>query len=143
MKEPMMLTLCLGEDSILVSRVILDALNSPKQVQVLINEERQTLLLQPCGVYDREARVVQEPPLVVSYFAGEGFTADELRARLTGGARVIPASTGTRPVGPLVDAYGAFQVRGDDKTPPPVKEYTLSPSGHNLKLDFTASDATG
>lgn len=81
--------------------------------------------------------------LVVSYFAGEGFTSDELRARLTGGARVIPASTGTRPVGPLVDAYGAFQVRGDDKTPPPVKEYTLSPSGHNLKLDFTASDAYG
>ena len=41
MKEPMMLTLCLGEDSILVSRPILEALNSPKQVQMLINEEQQ------------------------------------------------------------------------------------------------------
>lgn len=81
--------------------------------------------------------------LVLSYFAGEGFTADELRARLTGGAKTIPASSGAKPVGPLVDAYGSFQVRGDDKTPPSVNEYTLSPSGHNLKLDFTASDAYG
>ena len=47
MKEPMMLTLCLGEDSILV--------------------------LQPCGVYDREARVVQEPPMAGNpyYSAGD------------------------------------------------------------------------
>lgn len=72
MKEPMMLTLCLGEDSILVSRAILEALNSPKQVQVLINEERQTLLLQPCGVYDREARVVQEPPMAGNPYYSTG-----------------------------------------------------------------------
>jgi hypothetical protein len=42
-----------------------------------------------------------------------------------------------------VDAYGSFQVRGNDKTPPSVKEFTLSPSGHNLKLDFTAAEAYG
>ena len=73
MKEPMMLTLCLGEDSILVSRPILEALNSPKQVQMLINEEQQTLLLQPCGMYDREARVVQSPPVAGNpyYSAGD------------------------------------------------------------------------
>ena len=36
--EPLMLTLCLEEDSILVSRAILETLQHPKQVQMLINE---------------------------------------------------------------------------------------------------------
>ena len=90
MKETMMLTLCLGEDSILVSRAILEALNSPRQVQILINEERQTLLLQPCGLYDREARVVQEPPMAGNpyYSAGDfevsGHTLLKRIRRLTG-----------------------------------------------------------
>lgn len=60
MNEPLTLTLCLEEDSILVSRAILDALDHPRQVQMLINEERQMLLLQACTVDAREAVVV--PP---------------------------------------------------------------------------------
>ena len=56
--EPLMLTLCLEEDSILVSRAILETLQHPKQVQMLINEERQMLLLQACTVDDRDAVVI-------------------------------------------------------------------------------------
>ena len=52
--EPLTLTLCLNEDSILVSRAILEALEHPRQVQMLINEERKMLLLQACTVDDRE-----------------------------------------------------------------------------------------
>ncbi len=59
MTEPLMLTLCLEENSILVSRAVLEALGRPKQVQMLINDERRSLLLQPCTVDDREAVVVQ------------------------------------------------------------------------------------
>ena len=39
--EPLMLTLCLEEDSILVSKAILEALEHPRQVQMLINEDRE------------------------------------------------------------------------------------------------------
>ena len=63
MQNALMLTLCLEEDSILVSKSILDVLSSPRQIQILINEEQQSLLLQPCEMYDREARVVQAPPM--------------------------------------------------------------------------------
>ena len=36
MNEPLMLTLCLEEDSILISKAILETLEHPKQVQMLI-----------------------------------------------------------------------------------------------------------
>lgn len=51
--------------------------------------------------------------LLVSYFGGPGFTCDDLRKRLLGGADPrIPA----RQVGPLVNAYGSFTY---DKNEPP------------------------
>lgn len=56
--EPLMLTLCLEEDSILVSKTIMDTLNHPKQIQMLINEEQKRLLIQACTTNDREAIVV-------------------------------------------------------------------------------------
>ena len=37
---PLTLTLCLAEDSILLSDAILEALGHPRQVQLLINEEQ-------------------------------------------------------------------------------------------------------
>lgn len=63
---PLTLTLCLAEDSILLSDAILEALGHPCQVQMLINEERQMLLLQACTVNDREAIVI--PPLTMEHF---------------------------------------------------------------------------
>ena len=44
--EPLTLTLCLEEDSILLNQAVLDTLQHPRQVQMLINEERQMLLVQ-------------------------------------------------------------------------------------------------
>ena len=43
--EPLKLTLCLEEGSILFNKAVLDTLDHPKQVQMLINEERQMLLV--------------------------------------------------------------------------------------------------
>lgn len=73
--------------------------------------------------------------LVLSYFGGQGFTVDQLKSRLLEGAKDIGLSGGTRPVGSLVDAYGAF-VTGDGGTPDPVADYTVVPMGHNLRFDF-------
>lgn len=42
---PLSLTLCLEEDSILLSEAVLEALGHPRQVQMLINQEQQMLLL--------------------------------------------------------------------------------------------------
>lgn len=58
--NPLMLTLCLEENSILVSKAILEALDSPKHMQMLINDERRTLLLQACTINDREAVIIPQ-----------------------------------------------------------------------------------
>lgn len=60
--EPLTLTLCLEEDSILLNQAVLDTLQHPRQVQMLINEERQMLLVQACTIDDREAIVVPTTP---------------------------------------------------------------------------------
>ena len=80
--EPLMLTLCLEEDSILVSRAILETLQHPKQVQMLINEERQMLLVQACTVDDREAIVI--PAVTKSEFEMSGHSLLKRIRRLTG-----------------------------------------------------------
>ena len=82
MNEPLMLTLCLEEDSILVSKAILETLEHPKQVQMLINEERQMLLLQACTVDDREAVVI--PPDTMVQFEMSGHALLRRIRRLTG-----------------------------------------------------------
>ena len=80
--EPLMLTLCLEEDSILVSKAILETLQHPKQVQMLINEERQMLLLQACTVDDREAVVI--PPEIMMQFEMSGHALLKRIRKLTG-----------------------------------------------------------
>ena len=81
-REPLTLTLCLNEDSILESRAILEALEHPRQVQMLINEERKMLLLQACTVDDREAVVVPPDPLM--QFEMSGHSLLKRIRRLTG-----------------------------------------------------------
>ena len=73
--------------------------------------------------------------LVLSFFGGQGFTVDDLKSRLLEGARDIGLGIGSRPVGNLVDAYGAF-VTGDGGVPSPVEDFTAVPLGHNLRVDF-------
>ena len=79
---PLTLTLCLAEDSILLSDAILEALGHPRQVQMLINEERQMLLLQACTVNDREAIVI--PPLTMEHFEMSGHALLRRIRRITG-----------------------------------------------------------
>ena len=88
MNEPLMLTLCLADDSILVSKAILDALDHPRQVQMLINEERRMLLLQSCTVDDKEAVVV--PPDALSQFEMSGHALLRRIRRLTGWTDSLP-----------------------------------------------------
>ena len=79
--------------------------------------------------------------LIVSYFGGPGFTAEELRMRLLGGAREIAASKGSKPIGPLVDAMGSFSMNAQGGKPNPVQTMTVTPVGHNLRVDFSATNA--
>ena len=86
--EPLMLTLCLEEDSILVSKAILETLEHPKQVQMLINEERQMLLLQACTVDDREAVVI--PVDALTQFEMSGHALLKRIRKLTGWTDSLP-----------------------------------------------------
>ena len=79
--------------------------------------------------------------LLVSHFGGQGFTVDQLRTRLLEGARDIGLSSGSKPIGHLVDAYGSF-VTGDSGKPTAVSDYSVVPLGHNLRLDFNGGGGT-
>lgn len=83
-REPLALTLCLEEDSILVSKAILDVLEKPRQVQMLINDEQKMLLLQACTVTDREAVVV--PLQTYAQFEMSGHVLLKRIRKLTGWA---------------------------------------------------------
>ena len=86
--EPLMLTLCLDEDSILVDKSILDTLEHPRQVQMLINEERKMLLLQACTVDDREAVVI--PADALTQFEMSGHALLKRIRKLTGWTDSLP-----------------------------------------------------
>ena len=86
MNEP--LTLCLNDDSILVSRAVLEALDCPRQIQMMINDEQRMLLLQPCTVESREAIVVR--PDAEMQFEMSGHSLLKRVRRLTGWADSAP-----------------------------------------------------
>ncbi len=75
------LTLCLEEGSILLNKAVLETLDHPKQIQMLINEDRQMLLVQACTVEDREAIVI---PAAASRFEMSGYSLLKRIRRLTG-----------------------------------------------------------
>lgn len=79
--------------------------------------------------------------LIASYYGGPGFTSDELRARLLGGAKQIGASSGNKPIGPLADAYGSFLLNASSNAPDQVTELEAVPVGHNIRVDFDATNA--
>ena len=58
MMEPLMLTMSLQDDSILLNSAILEALERPWQVQILINDEAKMLVLRACTMDDQQAVVV-------------------------------------------------------------------------------------
>ena len=60
MNTPIILTLNLLEDSILLNEGVLDALDWPRQVQILINKDEKMLLLRAYTIDDQQAVVVPE-----------------------------------------------------------------------------------
>ena len=79
--------------------------------------------------------------LIASYYGGPGFTADELRARLLGGAVAIAPTTGAKPIGPLVNAEASFYMNGSSGAPESVSDVVLEATGHNIRVSFSATDA--
>ena len=58
MNSPIILTLNLMEDSILLNEGVLNALDWPRQVQIMINQEAKMLLLRACTMEDKQAVVI-------------------------------------------------------------------------------------
>lgn len=80
--------------------------------------------------------------LIVSYFGGPGFTSEILKEALLGGAREIAASSGSTPIGPLVDAHGSFMymVAG---TPEPVTDFATSTAGNSIVVNLETNGSYG
>lgn len=76
--------------------------------------------------------------LLVSYFGGQGFTNERLKEILLGGARDIGLSSGSKPIGPLVDGLGAI-LYGDSSEPEVITTYDTSVSGNSIKFSFTTN----
>ena len=60
MNTPILLTLNLLEESILLNEGVLDALDWPRQVQILINKDEKMLLLRACDVDAQQAVVIPD-----------------------------------------------------------------------------------
>ena len=70
MNSPIILTLNLPEGSLLLNEGILDALDWPRQIQILINEEEKMLLLRACTIDDLQAVVIPEERIVQCEISG-------------------------------------------------------------------------
>ncbi len=70
MKTPIILTLNLVDDSILLNEGVLSALGWPKQVQLLINKEEKKLLLRACTIDELQAVVIPEGKTVPFEISG-------------------------------------------------------------------------
>ncbi len=78
--------------------------------------------------------------LLVSYFGGQGFTNEMLKARLLGGANGGTALRGQH-IGPLLDAYGSFMMGGT--TPPAgVDDYSVSSSSNSISFSWKVTEDT-
>ena len=87
-QEPLMLTLCLEEDTILVSNAVFDRLDHPRLIQMLINDEKKALLIQPCAYGSREAIVIPDEPMY--QFETRGQSLLRRIRRLTGSTDYTP-----------------------------------------------------
>ena len=59
MSTPIILTLNLNENSILLNEGLLNALGWPRQVQLMLNAETKQLILRACTVVDDQAVVIE------------------------------------------------------------------------------------
>lgn len=76
--------------------------------------------------------------LILSHYAGPGFTADMLKEKLLNGANKTKVASGQK-VGPLVDAYGAITY-GDTVLPNPVEDFSAEGRGDNIDFSWTQTD---
>lgn len=60
MNDSIILTLNLREESILLNEGVLNALDWPQQVQLMINNNEKMLLLRACTIDDQQAVVIPE-----------------------------------------------------------------------------------
>lgn len=60
MNAPIIMTLNLTEDSILLNEGVITALDRPRQVQIMINSDEKALLLRACTIDDIQAVVMPE-----------------------------------------------------------------------------------
>lgn len=87
-EAPMVMTLCMEEESILLNKSILFHLGQPRQVQLLINMEQHMLLLKACSTEDREAVVI--PSFSVEQFEVSGASLLKKIRKLTGWGDMRP-----------------------------------------------------
>lgn len=73
MNNQIILTLNLPEESILLNEGVLDALDWPKQVQILINQESKMLLLRACSMKDKQAVVIPDERVDQFEISGRAF----------------------------------------------------------------------
>ncbi len=70
MNTSIILTLNLLEDSIMLNEGVLDALDWPRQVQIMINKDEKMLLLRACTIDDQQAVVMPEEHIVQFEISG-------------------------------------------------------------------------
>ncbi len=73
--------------------------------------------------------------LIVSYFGGPGFTNEQLKEKLLGGARNEFSSMR---IGPVMDAYGAFTY-GGTIAPEPVTSFSAEAVSNNIDMTWTVT----
>lgn len=70
MNRDILITLNLMEDSILLNKGVLDALEWPKQIQLMINRDEKMLLLRACTIDDLQAVVMPDERLAQFEISG-------------------------------------------------------------------------
>ena len=60
MNTPILMTLNLRDDTILLGEGVLNALDRPRHVQLLLNKDEKMLLLRACAIEEQQALVVPE-----------------------------------------------------------------------------------
>lgn len=73
--------------------------------------------------------------LIVSHFGGPGFTCDDLKARLLGGANKDKVKDFVNILGPMVDAQGSFAY-GSKVAPAPASGISVSAQSNTLTLSW-------
>ena len=68
---PLLLTLCLEENTILVSTAILDCIGNPRLIQMMINDEKRSLIIHPCKDGERESILIPDTLIYQFEYPGQ------------------------------------------------------------------------